>query len=130
MKNQSNDRLNRVKFTCGQTNSSFFILHSSFFCVPLHPLFEQLEHWRDGRVVDYNGLENRRTERYRGFESLSLRKNSNPCGLLFLWLRTGFSRFFALCQRRGFIVFSKTNAMQYCNTSLCRICLLVLYPAP
>ena len=28
---------------------------------------------RDGRVVDYNGLENRRTERYRGFESLSLR---------------------------------------------------------
>ena len=32
-------------------------------------------HWRDGRVVDYNGLENRRTERYRGFESLSLRKS-------------------------------------------------------
>jgi len=26
-------------------------------------------------VVDYNGLENRRTERYRGFESLSLRKS-------------------------------------------------------
>ena len=30
--------------------------------------------WRDGRVVDYSGLENRRTERYRGFESLSLRR--------------------------------------------------------
>ena len=30
--------------------------------------------WRDGRVVDYNGLENRRAERHRGFESLSLRK--------------------------------------------------------
>ena len=29
---------------------------------------------RDGRVVDYNGLENRRAERHRGFESLSLRK--------------------------------------------------------
>ena len=29
--------------------------------------------WRDGRVVDYTGLENRRTERCRGFESLSLR---------------------------------------------------------
>ncbi len=28
---------------------------------------------RDGRVVDCSGLENRRTERYRGFESLSLR---------------------------------------------------------
>ena len=32
--------------------------------------------WRDGRVVDYSGLENRRTERYRGFESLSLRKTN------------------------------------------------------
>ena len=29
---------------------------------------------RDGRVVDYSSLENCRTERYRGFESLSLRK--------------------------------------------------------
>ena len=28
---------------------------------------------RDGRVVDYSSLENCRTERYRGFESLSLR---------------------------------------------------------
>ena len=30
--------------------------------------------WRGGRVVDYSGLENRRTERYRGFESLPLRQ--------------------------------------------------------
>ena len=30
---------------------------------------------RDGRVVECTGLENRRTERYRGFESLSLRQN-------------------------------------------------------
>ena len=30
---------------------------------------------RDGRVVDYNGLENRRAERHRGFESLSLRQS-------------------------------------------------------
>ena len=28
---------------------------------------------RDGRVVDYSGLENRRDERHRGFEALSLR---------------------------------------------------------
>ena len=35
----------------------------------------QFEHWRDGRVVDYSGLENRRAERHRGFESLSLRQN-------------------------------------------------------
>ena len=33
----------------------------------------KITYWRDGRVVDYSGLENRRTERYRGFESLSLR---------------------------------------------------------
>ena len=30
--------------------------------------------WRDGRVVDCGGLENRCTARYPGFESLSLRK--------------------------------------------------------
>ena len=30
--------------------------------------------WRGGRVVDCGGLENRCTERYPGFESLSLRK--------------------------------------------------------
>ena len=28
----------------------------------------------ESRVVDYSSLENYRTERYRGFESLSLRK--------------------------------------------------------
>ena len=39
------------------------------------PAFETSEHWRDGRVVDYSSLENYRTERYRGFESLSLRKD-------------------------------------------------------
>ena len=32
--------------------------------------------WRDGRVVDYSSLENCRTERCRGFESLSLRKEN------------------------------------------------------
>ena len=73
MKNHSAEKLILLNLT---TNSSFYILHSSFLVVPLHPLFEQLEHWRDGRVVDYNGLENRRTERYRGFESLSLRQGS------------------------------------------------------
>ena len=32
------------------------------------------EFWRDVRVVECAGLENRCTERYRGFESLSLRE--------------------------------------------------------
>ena len=46
------------------------ILHSLF---RLHPIYSWERIWRDGRVVDCNGLENRRTETYRGFESLSLR---------------------------------------------------------
>ena len=42
---------------------------------------------RDGRVVDYSSLENYRTERYRGFESLSLRnlKKEVRFELLFLF---------------------------------------------
>ena len=35
--------------------------------------FQANDTWRDGRVVDYSSLENCRTERCRGFESLSLR---------------------------------------------------------
>ena len=31
-------------------------------------------HWKGGRVVDYSGLENRRAERHRGFESLPFRR--------------------------------------------------------
>ena len=45
---------------------------------------------RDGRVVDYSSLENYRTERYRGFESLSLRTlNEKPAGFsgLFLFIK-------------------------------------------
>ncbi len=61
--------------------------------VPLHPLSRQSEHWRDGRVVDYSSLENYRTERYRGFESLSLRKEFNELivGLFFLCSGSGQS---------------------------------------
>ena len=56
------------------------------------PAFETSEHWRDGRVVDYSSLENYRTERYRGFESLSLRKEFNELivGLFFWRSREGF----------------------------------------
>ena len=41
----------------------------TYFCAANGPI----PNWKDGRVVDYIGLENRRTERYRGFESLSFR---------------------------------------------------------
>ncbi len=44
-------------------------------------------------MVDYNGLENRRTERYRGFESLSLRKEeavSSSGAASFLYLPKQF----------------------------------------
>ena len=43
-------------------------------------------------MVDYNGLENRRAERHRGFESLSLRKRSNLRVASFR-MRTWFERF-------------------------------------
>ena len=36
--------------------------------------------WKDGRVVDYSGLENRRAARHRGFESLSFRKKGTQLG--------------------------------------------------
>ena len=42
---------------------------------------------KGGRVVDYSGLENRRTERYRGFESLPFRDSKEALrkrSLLFL----------------------------------------------
>ena len=75
--------------------SKFFILHSSFL-IKSRTFAAAFEHWRDGRVVDYTGLENRRTERCRGFESLSLRNKEQPDGLLFLLcMRTGFSRSFS-----------------------------------
>ena len=50
---------------------------------------------RDGRVVDYNGLENRRAERHRGFESLSLRKlmKREPYGFPFLCLKINYLHF-------------------------------------
>ncbi len=47
-------------------------LHITFFITNFAPV--KIISRRDGRVVDYSGLENRRTERYRGFESLSLRE--------------------------------------------------------
>ena len=43
------------------------------FFVPLHPILR-----KDGRVVYCVGLENRSTERYRGFESLSFRMKTFP----------------------------------------------------
>ena len=50
---------------------------------------------RDGRVVDYNGLENRRAERHRGFESLSLR--SIVLLILKSWVTKRCGQLFFLC---------------------------------
>jgi hypothetical protein len=36
--------------------------------------FTKARKWKDGRVIDCTGLENRRTATYRGFESLSFRQ--------------------------------------------------------
>jgi hypothetical protein len=44
------------------------------------------KYWRDGRVVECIGLENRRTATYRGFESLSLRTENNTLqGVVFVY---------------------------------------------
>ena len=37
-------------------------------------------------MVDYNGLENRRAERHRGFESLSLRQGRLMFSLFFVFI--------------------------------------------
>ena len=55
-------------------HSSFFILnYSLYLCTRFQTRSRFYNVRRDGRVVDYSGLENRRAERHRGFESLSLR---------------------------------------------------------
>ena len=51
------------------------------------------KHWKGGRVVDYSGLENRRAERHRGFESLPFRREDEQRELLVF--------FYALCFRSG-----------------------------
>ena len=50
------------------------IKNKSYLCIAFENKHSWKEFWRDGRVVDCGGLENRCTARYRGFESLSLRK--------------------------------------------------------
>ena len=49
-----------------------------------------VRHWKGGRVVDYSGLENRRAERHRGFESLPFRReaSSESCSLFLLCLNS------------------------------------------
>ena len=44
------------------------------------------EHWKGGRVVDYSGLENRRAERHRGFESLPFRRKGEQRKLFAFFL--------------------------------------------
>ena len=52
--------------------------------------------WRDGRVVDRGGLENRCTERYRGFESLPFRRRAS-------WKTCSFFYFHICCALCGCI---------------------------
>ena len=62
-----------IKNSSGTNNFLRFTSLFPFFVVPLHRKVSNDPIRRDGRVVDYTGLENRRAERHRGFESLSLR---------------------------------------------------------
>ena len=47
---------------------------SAYLCIAFGKKAYLQDSWRDVRVVECAGLENRCTARYRGFESLSLRK--------------------------------------------------------
>ena len=72
------------------------IIHT--FAALLKKSTSEKKFWRDGRVVDRGGLENRCTERYRGFESLSLRKVSGCVDVthslfLFVFVINSFMRF-------------------------------------
>ena len=67
-------------------------LHNLTFALAFEKEVGTHNHWRDGRVVDYNGLENRRTERYRGFESLSLRNLA--------WLSSIYKHCTRICTRK------------------------------
>ena len=66
-------------------------LRICIFCCTFAADFEKrvfCMRWRDGRVVDCGGLENRWAERLRGFESLSLRNTkwrTSLTGLVFLY---------------------------------------------
>ena len=51
------------------------------------------EVWKGGRVVDYSGLENRRAERHRGFESLPFRKLKASVSLTDAFLFSSKKRF-------------------------------------
>ena len=63
------------------------LLLNKIFFKKLCKIFGQLKKvfyfcaWRDGRVVDCGGLENRWAARLRGFESLSLRKTKQVRGI-------------------------------------------------
>ena len=70
------------------------INHESIWGIKIKYTFAHA--WRDGRVVDCGGLENRCTERYRGFESLSLRNKD------LITISCGFHpRFYTLKQEYG-----------------------------
>ena len=63
------------------------------FAALLEESTTEKEFWRGGRVVDCGGLENRCTERYPGFESLSLRKNNKVEKKFQIYLRFLFYLF-------------------------------------
>ena len=65
--------LGRIFFLKKHTQTLADSKNSRTFASLLKKSTSRWKFWRDGRVVDRGGLENRCTERYRGFESLSLR---------------------------------------------------------
>ena len=65
--------------------------HEFLFKFAAHSGSSRTLYRRDGRVVECTGLENQRTERYRGFESLSLRKKHLKTSVL-RWFFYAYTR--------------------------------------
>jgi hypothetical protein len=78
--------------------------------------------WKGGRVVDCNGFENRRSESYRGFESLPFRRQALLVELVdTLVLGTSASGVRVRVPRRAFIriLLNHYHPYFYCHSRIC-----------
>jgi hypothetical protein len=121
----SNDLLRLIspQFFNYQNFSTLFITNPStnifllFFAEWKKGLLLHTQTRRDGRVVDCGGLENRCTVRYRGFESLSLRKDTGVAQSVEHWSpKPGVGR--SSRSSRAFSPLAQLSFFQFCFNCL------------
>ena len=76
--------------------------HEFLFKFAAHSGSSFTSYRRDGRVVECTGLENQRTERYRGFESLSLRQKHLKTSVLRWFFLYPFANEARFSERDGY----------------------------